>query len=365
MRAILLLFFIFMSCNSPSNPSGTAYSEIGSYQTIDYCRGIDVHGDMLVAAAGANGYMRFRVNDDYSLDSVYFNSDINVSTGDDQAYDVLIAKNNVNVNLVLDDVDGIIYEIYNSEGENILFPSTTNSCANSYLFRSMVLDDSDLEGESVKLFTVQKHLDQDPEGNVNMNAYSTSIGVRTLEYEDVFGITTFIDGVCVALINLDYNVMDIHYSDNLISVTDAGLGVHVFEYVTGELEEVTSFYVQGGYAQSVFSSGNSVIGGFDNDKGCYMVLLDLSSTDDPIINNFSFAEGYSINSIHFDSDMNMLALGTGSDDSVLLYSWAEGSASVSSAGVVDVGSYVYEAKLQDGVLYVASRDGIKIYQIEG
>ena len=198
-----------------------------------------------------------------------------------------------------------------------------------------------------------------------MDAYSTSIGVRTLQYEEVGGFPLFVDGSCEALINLDYNVMAIHYSNNLVSVTDAGLGVKVFEYETGALEEVASFYVQGGHAQTVFSSGNSVIGGFDNDKGCYMVLLDLSSTDDPIINNFSFAEGYSINSIHFDSDMNMLALATGSDDSVLLYNWIEGSASVSSAGVVDVGSYVYEAKLQDGVLYVASRDGIKIYQIEG
>ena len=96
-----------------------------------------------------------------------------------------------------------------------------------------------------------------------------------------------------------------------------------------------------------------------------MVLLDLTNNDSPIVNNFSFAEGYSINSIHFDPDMNMLALATGSDDRVLLYNWVENSPNVSSAGIVDVGSYVYEAKLQDGVLYVASRDGIKIYQIEG
>ena len=395
-RVVIVFMVLFVSCKSPSQSEGMEYSSIYSYGTVDYCRGIDVHDDMLVAASSGNGYMRFRINNDYSLDSLYF-SEINQSAGDDQAYSVLLSKNDTYLGLVLDDIDGISYEFFNEDGtHNDAWALTqVGTCANTNLFRSMAIDDS--ESGEIKLFTLQKHVapdgvqcdalsevdcllypmscewdSDDGECDVQTNfndtvqPNSTSVGVFTIETSQAFGGFLANSGCNVSFESnqdLDIQPMDLYYSDGFISVSD-GPEVKVFELDSNDdLSLAHSFHKQGGHAQSVFSLGNSFFGGFDNDKGCYMVLLDLTSEDISEINNLSFAEGYSITSIHYDS--NMLALGTGSDDKVLLYSWVPGTTSISSMGVVDVGGYIYDVKLQDGILYVASREGINIYEIEG
>jgi hypothetical protein len=125
------------------------------------------------------------------------------------------------------------------------------------------------------------------------------------------------------------------------------------------LEYRDNFYVQGGSAASLFSTNNFVVAGFDNDRGCYMALLD---SDGTIMSNLSFADGYSINAIHYDNGFLALAAG---NDGVLLYQWNE-TLSVNFLTNIDSGddNYVYDVKVDGNNIYTASENGISIYKIE-
>ena len=122
-----------------------------------------------------------------------------------------------------------------------------------------------------------------------------------------------------------------------------------------------NFYIQGGIAESLFSIGNFVIGGFSNGRGCYMALLDSYGT---IIGNLTFADGYSVESISYSDSEGLLALAV-RNNGTLLYEWNE-TLSVNFLGVIDSGedNFVYDVKISDNNIYTASENGISIYQIE-
>ena len=155
--------------------------------------------------------------------------------------------------------------------------------------------------------------------------------------------------------------MRIFYADSLLSVADGGLGVQIYKYnhnAPNQLEEWSSFYIQGGEAASLFSLGNYVIGGFDNDRGCYMALLDTNGDD---IGNLTFADGYSINAIDYSVGTLVLAAG---NDGIIIYDWDE-SLNLTLKGILDVGNdnYVYDVHVYEDNIYVASENGISIYKI--
>ena len=124
------------------------------------------------------------------------------------------------------------------------------------------------------------------------------------------------------------------------------------------LEYLEDFYIQGGEAQSLFIINDFVMGGFSNDSGCYIALLDFNRD---IIDNLSIADGYSISAIHYDAGLLALAAG---NDGILLYDWNETMA-VTFKGILDAGddNYVYDVHVSDDNIYVGSENGISIYKI--
>ena len=190
------------------------------------------------------------------------------------------------------------------------------------------------------------------------------MGIRKyFETLDPFGgEALFENDGCDAAINPSIDAMKIFYADNLLSLTLGGLGVQIYKYEHNSenpLVPWSSFYVQGGEAESIFSLGQTVIGGFDNDRGCYMALLD---SDGEIVGNLSFADGYSINAIDYKSGVLALAAG---NDGVLIYDWDE-SLGLDLKGILNVGddNYVYDVKVHNDDIYVASENGISIYNIK-
>ena len=224
------------------------------------------------------------------------------------------------------------------------------------LYRSLALNE-DIPDTTI-LFTLQKHFDVLP---ADFDTYSTSVGVREFYYESIFEEDFFTETGCDAIINPNIEAMKIFYSDGLLSVADGGLGVQIYQYNHEEeilLDSLTSFYVQGGEANSLFSIGNTVIGGFDNDRGCYMALLD---SNGDIIDNLSFADGYSINAMDYDDGLLVLSAG---NDGIIIYEWTE-TMNVRLKGMLDVGddNYVYDLKVIGNNIFVGSENGISIYKI--
>jgi len=351
MRIFLLIFILFIGCNSPSDPIGVKVVDEWHYETIDACRGLDISDSVLVAAASSNGYFRFNITQEDTLELVSHISDINPNVGDDAAYDVLISNNIQDMAFILDDVDNIIVEFFNDGSTQ-----TLEGCGNSLLYRSLALND-DIPDTTI-LFTLQKHFDVLP---ADFDGFSTSVGLREFYFEEIFSENYFTETGCDAVINPNIEAMKIFYSDQLLSVTDGGLGVQIYRYNHNgaiTLDSLTSFYVQGGEAESLYSIGNYVIGGFNNDRGCYMALLD---SDGDIMSNLTFADGYSINAIDYSDGTLALAAGR---DGIIIYEWYE-SLNLSLKGILDTGSdnYVYDLKVIGDKIFVASENGISIYKI--
>lgn len=355
MKLILLSILFLVGCGTESDPLGIKVLDEWHYETIDACRGIDISDNILVAAASSNGYFRFDITDSDTLQLVNHIADLNPSTGDDAAYDVAISGSIKDKVFVLDDVDGIV--VYFFDGS----PSITlDACGNSLTYRSLAINDA-IQDTTI-VFTLQKHqVDGLPNG---FDQYSTSVGVRKyFETLDPFGgEALFENDGCNAAINPSIDAMKIFYADNLLSLTLGGLGVQVYKYEHNSDDPLvpwSSFYVQGGEAESIFSLGQTVIGGFDNDRGCYMALLD---SDGEIAGNLAFADGYSINAIDYKSGVLALAAG---NDGVLIYDWDE-SLGLDLKGILNVGddNYVYDVKVHNDDIYVASENGISIYNIK-
>ncbi|MAQ43732.1 MAG: hypothetical protein CMG25_04515 [Candidatus Marinimicrobia bacterium] len=136
-------------------------------------------------------------------------------------------------------------------------------------------------------------------------------------------------------------------------------GDGVYTIIKNSFTFKDNFNVQGGEAESLFITDNYVLAGFDNDRGCYMALLD---SDSSIMANLLFADGYSINAI--DAGNSFLALAAG-NDGVLIYQW-DGSLEVNLLTNIDSGddNYVYDVKVDGNNIYTASENGISIYKIE-
>ena len=358
MKFFILIIIIILGCKSPIEPIGIKVVDEWHFETVDACRGIDASNGVLVAAASSNGYFRFNIvenNDDVdTLDLVYHNPDINPNVGDDAAYDVIISNNISDMAFILDDVDNIIIDFFDNEGLQ-----TLSGCGNSLLYRSLTINDEVLD--TTILFTLQKHFDVVPE---NFDLYSTSVGVREFYMENLFGDEFFTETGCDAVINPNIEAMKVFYSDNILSIANGGTGVQVWRYNHNPetdmnlLDNLATFYIQGGEAASLYSKGNYVIGGFNNDRGCYMALLDSSGG---IVDNLLFGNGYSINAIDYDS--GVLALSAG-NDGIILYGWSE-TLSLELKGILDVGedNYVYDLKVVGDNIFVASENGISIYKI--
>ena len=84
--------------------------------------------------------------------------------------------------------------------------------------------------------------------------------------------------------------------------------------------------------------------------------------DNSVSNYISFADGYSINAIHYNNGFLALAAG---NDGVLLYRWDE-TLSINLLTNIDSGddNYVYDFKVDGNNIYTASENGISIYKIE-
>ena len=189
-------------------------------------------------------------------------------------------------------------------------------------------------------------------------SYSTSIVKRQINVQPGDNDLTLIVDDCNYQHNLSYDSKEIHFGGGNLAVASESDGIILFtKGDDGDLDSLFSYNLAGGQAQTVYSTDGAVIGGFSNDKGCYMALLESDSNS--ASNYISFADGYSINGIDFNSDIIGLAAG---NDGVQLYEWLGGS-SVSPYGSIDTDGYAYDLKIKNDLIFVATRTGLEIYKI--
>ncbi len=110
-----------------------------------------------------------------------------------------------------------------------------------------------------------------------------------------------------------------------------------------------------GEVEAVFSYNNTIIAGLKYSNGCLIKDLDENGM---IIGSSQIAKGYSINGIHIDNDLLVLAAG---HDGLLLYIRSDNE--FSFIGKIET-SYANNVKVHNNIIYAATEDGVEIIQIE-
>ena len=370
LKYILFTFvtLLFFSCNSPSEPEGTIIKNSSIYEIDTYCYDVDVNDNAIVVAASDGGYYKFS----YSLDDNGFpivqemiSEDNHIPDHENDSIDRVIMSNGYyDIIYMLDKFTGGYSDVWfdNAEGLSMDPPYFNDNCYQSK-YLDIALDESSSNGtefDTHRIYSLMKHTSLNENNDDDeFEAYSTSLVKR--EINIVPGINTdimLVNGQCEYLHNLSYSSTEIHLRDGKLAVASESDGITLFSRQNnGDLDSLFSYNVSGGQAQSVYAFENAVVGGFSNDKGCYMALLE--SDNDSVSNYIAFAEGYSINGIDFSD--NIIGLATG-NDGIQLYEWSGGS-NVTPYGSINTDEYAYDLKIKGDLIFVATRTGLEIFKI--
>ena len=365
---ILVLVLFFTSCNTPAESNGKIIKQSAVYEINNYCYDVDLNDDTIVVAASDGGYYKFS----YTLDNNGFPIVEEVASEDNHSIDygngsidrVIISEGFYDVIYMLDKYTGGYSDVWfdTADGSTIDPPFINNNCYQSK-YLDIALDESESNGSSFDthwLYSLMKHTELNENSDDDeFLSYSTSIVKRGITISP--GIVTDVmlsNAECTFLYNLSYGSNEIHFGGDNLAVASESDGIILFNKGDdGNLDSLFSFNLSGGQAQTVYSMENAVIGGFSNDKGCYMALLE--SDNNSASNYISFADGYSIKGIHVSNNIVGLAAGY---DGIQLYEWLGGD-SISPYASIDTDGYAYDLKIKDDLIFVATRTGLEIYKI--
>tara|TARA_Y100000768_G_scaffold386211_1_gene374054 strand:- start:382 stop:1509 length:1128 start_codon:yes stop_codon:yes gene_type:complete len=370
LKYILFTFvtLLFFSCNSPSEPEGTIIKNSSIYEIDTYCYDVDVNDNTIVVAASDGGYYKFS----YTLDGNGFpivqeviSEDNHIPDHENDSIDrVIMSSGYYDIIYMLDKFTGGYSDVWfdNAEGLSMDPPFFNDNCYQSK-YLDIAVDESSSNGtefDTHRIYSLMKHTSLNENNDDDeFEAYSASLVKR--EINIVPGINTdimLVNGQCEYLHNLSYSSTEIHLGDGKLAVASESDGITLFSRQNnGDLDSLFSYNVSGGQAQSVYAFENAVVGGFSNDKGCYMALLE--SDSDSVSNYIAFAEGHSINGIDFSN--NIIGLATG-NDGVQLYEWS-GGGNVTPYGSINTDEYAYDLKIKGDLIFVATRTGLEIFKI--
>tara|TARA_Y100001980_G_C14556362_1_gene347566 strand:- start:9798 stop:10943 length:1146 start_codon:yes stop_codon:yes gene_type:complete len=369
-----LTIILFWGCKSPSETSAVSFSQKNIYETDTYCVDVDVSDSTIVLAVSNGGYLRIK----YELDSSNFpvfteiipQQDHSSEYNNDSIDRVILSNSTVGEGVVymLDKYSGGSSGIwFDNENGISIEPGFTNDYCYQGKYLDITLDESEPDNffgyTTHIIYSLMKHTDLNENSDDDeFLQYSTSLVKRQINIvpNSDSGTLQSIDLVlddCNYISNLSYDSKEINYNHDKLVVANETEGVIVFEKNESQnFDRTLTFNKSGGEAQCVLALENAVIGGFSNDKGCYMALLE-SDANIPT-NLIDFAEGYSVKGIDYDN--GIIGLATGSDG-VKLYQW-QGGEFISPYANLDT-EYAYDLKIKGNLIYIATRQGLEIYKI--
>ena len=376
-RNTILLFnvlILLVSCQSPSEATGFAASKKYIHSIDTYCYDVDVNDTHIVLAASNGGYYKFSYElDNESFPVIEFDSNIadhNPDYENDSIDRVILSQGDEGMIYMLDRYSGGSSGVWFDNTQGVSMEPASYPIS-EYCYQGKFLDITLDESEPDNFFGFDKHIVYTLMKHTSLNEnsdddefaqYSTSIIKREIDIvplidgEQLSGLEPALND-CNFLYNLSYDTNEIHFGDNRLVASSESDGVTVFNKTdTGALDSLFSFNLAGGQAQTAYSLDDAVIGGFSNDKGCYMALLESNTNN--VSNYVSFAEGYSVRGIDFDQ--GLIGLATGSDG-IQIYQWLGGNA-ISPYASYDTG-YAYDLKIRGDLIYVATRQGLEILKI--
>ncbi|MBC8213204.1 MAG: hypothetical protein ISR90_03930 [Candidatus Marinimicrobia bacterium] len=347
MKKLLIIAILFFGCMNPEDPIiDEEILPTVIIPTIGFCRDVDIRDSILVAANDENGYMVVSINENLDFEILY-----------EAELDPLLHADRVKISdlynyfLVLDVRDVIVkvdFADFSSISSVLPSPDSENRPDDT---RSFVIDETD--PNLLRLYSLWIE-------NDHSEIYKRNYWYEDISNPDSIVFFDFLD----ANSHQDFynsNAQELYLSDSLLSIANSQLGVIVLRKDgNGDLTELSRFDTPlSSEVETVFSVGNIIFSGLSYNGGCYAVELDLTTGE--VADSVDFASGYSVNGIYGDENLIVLACGY---DGVLLYRWNSDLNNVEFVAKLVSQGYAYKVKLEESNVFVATRNGIEIFEIE-
>ena len=411
---IYIIIFLLVSCNQPNDP-------VTSEDIVSFSMYIDTYGEALdvditetsmVVAANYQGFIvydiiRNETGNITSVDSVFNDSDMDGTMGDNRAQEVIISQNH-DIAFITDIYDRIwLYKL--NEGSQQYVDNYLQDCYGG-TWLNLAIDD---QSDHIKAFSLIKHSssESDDDGTIGeFDEYSTSIvwkGLYDIDDSDIFPEDNAAPS-CEFSYNFGVLPEKISFNNGILAVSNGELGVQILKQLdesscfdsetyelltdfvpTGDIDFDRTICQQafdeyynpglngvyepaGGFYPYIYNSfdlpgevnsimfRNSVVfTGLSTSNGCYMSLLDSNGS---VIDNLSIANGYTINGL--DEDGGVIALSAGHDGVLLYRHWGEFDEGligpVTFIGQINT-PYSNNVKLDGDNLIISTEDGIYLY----
>ena len=245
--------------------------------------------------------------------------------------------------------------LYDCSGLDTLI---ANVCASTQTHATKFsLDDSN---ESPELYILYKHNAENElyteESYSSLKFMNYALPPQmTLDFCELFG--TCEDEAIDIEDSLSYSVNDIFYSNDKLYIANPSKNINSFE-VYEKNGELIDTYITESEVKSIYVVDDYILAGTKN--GCYITLLEgggISSNDE---DKLFIADGYSIQNIYFDGMKLILSAGI---EGVIVYNWDGNSINIDNDVRIH-SSYAYTARFIDGMYFVATKNGLEIYNLE-
>jgi len=197
-------------------------------------------------------------------------------------------------------------------------------------------------------------------GNTGLTPCPEPVDCNNIEYGNSYLNNC---GDCISVLN--DNLSDIEYYKRndgdylyLTNPNEDTSSVQIFIRIEQDNFEFVNEFFLPSKPLTIKIYEHAYIVGLADDNGAYIMLLDTDALDD---NNFTIANGYTIQDIRFDESSNLLVLSAGYDG-VLVYDW-DGESMPTPRSIISSG-YAYSALVFDiNKIIVGTKNGIEIYEI--
>ena len=359
---IIILSFLLFACIDQLERESNSVADLVTYiNTYGEAMDADLNENSMIVAANYHGFIVYDVNRDamgdiVSVDSVYNDSILDDSMGDNRAQEVIISQSH-DIAFITDIYDRIwLHKLDQSATQYVDY--YLQDCYGGTWLSTAIDDESN--PNAINVFSLVKHSssESDDEGTIgDFDEYSTSVvwkGIYDINGTDLFpeqNASPSCEFVSSGNVDDDRVVCE----NPTFDYYNPGLG-GIFEPNGGFYPYVHSSFDLSGEVNSVFVKDLVVFAGLSTSNGCYISLLD---DNGDIIDNLSIANGYSINNISEDNGIVALSAG---HDGCLLYQW-NGGLNIDYIGQIET-PYSNHVKVDGNNIIVSTEDGIYIYNLK-
>ena len=170
--------------------------------------------------------------------------------------------------------------------------------------------------------------------------------------------------------SLSYSVNDIFYSNDKIYIANPKKDINSFEIynvgdslITADNDtilngEVIDEFLTESEVKSIYAVNDYVLAG--TGQGCYITLLEGGGLSDNQDSKLLLAENYVIRDIFFSENKLILSAGI---EGIIVYNWDGNSINVNEILRIH-SSYAYTARFINNMYFIATKNGLEIYNIE-